>query len=153
MRMERKEKFFLNGIYLPFKTTNEDGKSAIDCGNLWQKFQNEKCFIRIPGKLDDAVYAVYYEYEGDLAKPFSYFIGCRVSPDSEIPVGMKKLIIPEGSYRKFTAKGKMPDCIADTWKDIWESGIKRSYDFDFELYDERSRDWQNAEVNIFISIK
>jgi predicted transcriptional regulator YdeE len=47
----------------------------------------------------------------------------------------------------------MPDCVADTWKEIWNSNIPRAYQADFEVYDERSKDWSKAVVEIFISIK
>ncbi|MDQ6890751.1 MAG: GyrI-like domain-containing protein, partial [Bacteroidota bacterium] len=126
---------------------------AIDCGNLWQKFEKENCAEKIPGKIGNEVYAVYHDYEGDYTKPFSYFIGCQVKDDTKVPVGMDSLIIPAGEYQLFIAKGKMPDCIADAWKKIWDSVIPRSYKSDFEVYDERSKDWSNAEVDIFISVK
>lgn len=38
------------------------------------------------------------------------------------------------------------------WDKIWEANIKRAYKADFEVYDERSRDWDSAEVDIFINI-
>lgn len=46
----------------------------------------------------------------------------------------------------------MPDMVAEAWQEIWKSDIKRAYRPDFEVYKERSRDWQNAEAEIFISV-
>jgi predicted transcriptional regulator YdeE len=155
MITEQKRKFEdikLIGLALPSKTTNENGQSNIDCGNLWQKFENKDYFSKIPGKISDAIYAVYYEYEGDHTQPFSYFIGCRVKNNTPVSEGLDTLTIPGGSYQKAVAKGKMPDCIADTWQEIWKSDLSRSYRTDFEVYDERSRDWNDAEVDIFISV-
>jgi predicted transcriptional regulator YdeE len=151
--MERVEKqaFHLIGLKLQSKTTNEGGQSAIDCGNLWQQFEQQSIASGIPGKESDNVYAVYYDYDGDHSSPFAYFIGCRVKPDTEVPDGLDSLMIPEGSYRKLLAKGQMPACISDTWKEIWRSGLKRAYSYDFEVYDERSKDWNNAEVAIFVA--
>lgn len=150
--MEIKE-FKLIGLRLPGKTTNENGQSNIDIGNLWQQFEKEQWFARIPGKLDEELLAVYFDYEGDHMQPFSYFIGSRVSPDTKVPEGMSSLVISAGSYRKFTAKGKMPFCIGIAWKEIWEQEKNRAFDADFEVYGEKSRDWENAEVDIFISVK
>ncbi|HMG94444.1 MAG TPA: effector binding domain-containing protein [Chryseolinea sp.] len=76
----------------------------------------------------------------------------KVKPDTEIPQGLEKLSIPKASYQKIVAKGTMPDCVANTWKDIWNSPIARAYRSDFEIYDDRSKDWSNAEVDIFISV-
>ena len=143
--------FKLIGLQLDKKTTNEGGQSGIDCGNLWQKFEKENFAELIPNKLGDEIYAVYFDYEGDNTKPFSYFIGCQVKIDAEVPKGMDSLLIPAENYYQVTAKGKMTGCITDAWKRIWSSGINRTYQYDFEVYDERSKDWNNAEMEIFVS--
>lgn len=151
--MEKIEKteFKLIGLKLEHKTSNEDGKSSIDCGNLWQKFEIENFANSIPDKLSDAIYAVYYEYEGDYTKPFSYFIGCKVKIDAPVPQGMDNLLIPAGSFTKVIAKGKMPECVANSWKYIWNLNTDLAYKYDFEIYDDRSKDWSDAEVEIFVS--
>jgi predicted transcriptional regulator YdeE len=145
--------FKLTGLTLKTKTTNENGQSSIDCGNLWQKFTEGKYADIIPDKLGNDIFAVYYNYDGDYTKPFSYFIGCQVKKFETIPDAMENLIIPEGKYHVITAIGKIPDCIASAWSDIWKSAIERAYKFDFEVYSEKSRDWNNAEVEIFLSVK
>jgi predicted transcriptional regulator YdeE len=144
--------FTLIGLKLKGKTTNENGQSGIDCGNLWQKFEKDLIAEKIPGKLSDEKYAVYFEYEGDHTKPFSYFIGCRVNNDASAPPDMTILTVPAGNFTRMIAKGKMPDCVANAWKDIWNSKIERAYQFDYEIYDEQSKDWKNAEVDIFVSV-
>ncbi|MEX2512142.1 MAG: GyrI-like domain-containing protein [Cyclobacteriaceae bacterium] len=143
--------FKLIGLQLAEKTTNKNGKSMIDCGSLWQEFEKGKFFQKIPDKLDDKIYAVYFDYEGDHTQPFSYFIGCKVKSQTEYPQGLHSLIIPDQHYQKFTAKGKMPNCIAASWEEIWSSEIERDYGFDFEVYDERSQNWNDAEIDIFVS--
>lgn len=142
----------LMGVSLKSKTTNLNGQSAVDCGNLWQAFERSNYLKQIPDRLSDSVYAVYYAYEGDYMQPFSYFIGCPVKNDANAIDGLEMLTIPSGTYRKFTTKGILPDCISYTWKKIWESDIKRAYRTDFEVYDERSKVWNNAEVDILISV-
>lgn len=146
-----KTEFKLIGLKLPHKTINDGGKSNIDCGNLWQKFEKENFAERIPGKLSDEIYAVYFDYDGDHTKPFSYFIGCKVEIDTGTPPGMNSLVIAAGSFTKVVAKGKMPGCVANSWKEIWHSKMERAYKYDFEIYSDRSKDWNNAEVEIFIS--
>lgn len=143
----------LIGLALPHKTTNKNGQSSIDCGQLWQKFEQEKFFDRIPNKLGNSIYAVYHTYEGDHNQPFSYFIGCPVEMDIEIPQGLDGLTLPKAKYQKTIAKGPMPACIGLAWQKIWESDILRAFTTDIEIYDERSADWNNAEVDLFVSIK
>ena len=143
----------LIGLSLGKKTTNKNGQSARDCGNLWNKFENEKVIDKIPDKLSTEILAVYHEYEGDHTQPFSYFIGCKVKEGTEIPRDLSSIFIAKGDYRRIDAKGIMPDCVAEAWKEIWRSDIPRAFKTDFEVYDERSKDWSNAEVEIFLSIK
>jgi len=145
--------FTLTGLTLKTKTSNANNQSAIDCGTLWQQFEKGNYADKIPGKSDNDIIAVYHSYEGDHTQPYSYFIGCRVAPASEVPDGMDSLTIEKASYQQFIAKGKMPDCVADAWRQIWQTDINRAYTADFEVYDERSKDWNNAVVDIFIGVK
>ena len=142
----------LVGLALIAKTTNINEQSSIDCGNLWQEFEKGKYAEIIPNKLTDEILAVYHQYEGDHTKPFSYFIGCKVKADADVPPGLVTLTIAKGTYQKIDAKGKMPDCVINAWKEVWATNIPRSYQMDFEVYDERSKDWSNAEVEVYISV-
>jgi predicted transcriptional regulator YdeE len=150
--MVNQEEIRLMGLSLKFKTTNLNGQSSADCGNLWQAFEQGNIMNQIPDRIGSSIYAVYYAYEGDYLQPFSYFIGCPVNIDAQPVPGLEILTIPSDTYRKFTASGILPDCISFTWKKIWESDIQRAYRTDFEVYDERSKDWNNAEVDILISV-
>ncbi len=143
----------LIGISLPHKTSNQGGQSGKDCGMLWQKFEDQDVASKIPSKKSHAVYAVYHNYEGDHTQPFSYFIGCPVEDDASVPQGLDVLTLPGGFFQKFVAKGKIPDSIAATWRQIWESTVPRAYTADFEVYDERASDWSDGKVDIFISVK
>jgi predicted transcriptional regulator YdeE len=143
----------LIGVSLPDKTTNENYQSAKDIGDLWNTFWQENVIAQIPKRMSDEIYAVYYNYEGNHTRPYSFFIGCQASADVETPEGLYKLQIPSGDYRKFTAKGKMPDCIMNAWSEIWKSDIPRAFDVDYEVYDERALDMDDAEVDIFVSVE
>src|SRR5437868_2764063 len=95
--------FKLIGLKLNRKTTNSGGQSNIDCGNLWQKFEKENFAGRISNKISEEIYAVYFDYEGDHTKPFSYFIGCMVKTDLAPGPDMDSLLIPGQSYFKVIA--------------------------------------------------
>src|SRR4051812_29475150 len=96
----KKSEFRLIGLKLAGKTTNEGGKSEIDCGNLWQKFAAGDFESKIPNMLSDEIYAVYFNYEGDYTKPFSYFIGRKVNMDVHTPQSMDSIVIPAGTFTK-----------------------------------------------------
>jgi predicted transcriptional regulator YdeE len=143
----------LIGLSLKTKTSNTNGQSHIDCKNLWHVFETGNFAATIPGKSGDEIYGVYHHYEGDSTKPFSYFIGCSAQKDTVTPQGMDSITIPAGMYEKITVKGSMPDCVIKAWKDIWTTDYARTYQVDFEVYDERSKDWNNAEVDVFLSVQ
>jgi predicted transcriptional regulator YdeE len=142
----------LIGLKLPKKTTNENGQAMSDCGNHWQKFEQEGIFDKIPNKTDFVVYAVYFDYEGDHTKPYSYFVGSPVATGTAVPEGLDTLEVPAQDYEHIIAMGKMPDCVAEAWMQIWKGSHNRAYGYDFEIYSEKSSDWNNAEVDIYLSI-
>ena len=90
----------LIGLQLTNKTSNINGQSTIDCENLWHEFHRQKYADIITNKLSDEILGVYHDYEGDNTKPFSYFIGYKVSADAIIPPGLQTLVIPAGTYQK-----------------------------------------------------
>lgn len=151
--MTQKEGFKLTGLKLDKKTFNAGAQAAIDCGSLWQKFMGESVATKINGKISEDIYAVYFEYDGDHTQPYSFFIGCKVNSDAETPEGLDSITIPTQNYTVITAKGKMPDCVANAWQDIWKSDVERAYGYDFEIYNELSADWENATVEIYLSVK
>jgi predicted transcriptional regulator YdeE len=57
------EPFNLIGISI--RTTNEDGQAAQEIAELWGKFINENILSAIPNKVDNLVYSLYTDYEGD----------------------------------------------------------------------------------------
>lgn len=144
--------FQLIGLKLKGKTKNENGQSGKDCGELWQHFEMNKVAELVPNKTSDALYAVYYDYESDENGFFSYFIGCPVEPGTRTPENLDGLIVPEQNYHKEVAKGRMTACISEAWTRIWNTAIDRKFGFDFEIYDERSYDWENAEIDIYLSV-
>ncbi len=148
------EEFKLIGISLGKKTTNESGQAGIDCGNMWQKFGQGDYVNKITGKISDEVFAVYHDYDGDHTKPYSFFIGCKVNADTEVPEGMDSLVITPAIYDKITTKGKIPECIISVWQTIWSTpDTNRAYLADFEVYDSSNKDWTDSEVDVFLSVK
>lgn len=146
------EEFHVIGISV--KTTNEGGQAAKDIPHLWDRFMSEDIVSKIPNKASLDVYGIYTEYEGDFTQPYTTMIGCRVTSLDNIPDGLIGLTIEAANYEKVTAKGKLSDDIVfNKWNEIWQSNMDRAYLADFEIYGEKSIDVDNAEVDIFISVK
>jgi predicted transcriptional regulator YdeE len=143
--------FFLVGISV--RTTNAGGQSAKDIGELWGRFMGDKVLQKITNRVNDDLYCVYTDYETDQNGFYTTVLGCRVKNLDNIPVGLISLIVAPGSYFKYTAKGKLPDCVAQTWQQIWNSSIDRKYTADFDLYSAKAQNPVDAEVDVYVGVK
>lgn len=104
-------------------------------------------------------FCVYTQYESDENGDYTYFIGEEVTAFEDIDRAFETLTIPGQHYAKFTSQpGPMPTVCIDMWQQIWKMnasdlGGQRTYIADFEIYDERSSDHNNATLDIYIGIK
>lgn len=104
-------------------------------------------------------FCAYTDYESDHTGDYTFFIGEEVSSLDNIPEGMESHIIQPQTYIKFTTESApLPAVVINAWQEIWKMddqdlGGKRRYHADFELYDVRARDYQNAVLDIFIGIE
>src|SRR4051794_8038186 len=105
--------FFVTGIAV--KTTNQDGQSQKDIGDLWSRFTAENLAGQIDGKLSEDIYCVYTDYESDHTGWYVAVLGCCVPEASSIPHGFFTALVPAGDYHVYKPKGKFPDCVANTW--------------------------------------
>lgn len=102
---------------------------------------------------------VYTDYASDEHGDYTYFIGEEVSSFENVPDGLNKLTISAAKYQKFTTpSGKMPEVVINAWQQIWKMssadfGGKRTYQADFEIYDDRARDPANTCLDIYIGIE
>lgn len=152
MEKETIESFYVIGIAV--RTCNTDGSAARDIPALWGRFMAEGLEPKIPNRLDDAVYCVYTDYEGDYQYPYVTLLGCKVKNLDFIPEGMVGKEIAKSTYVNIKVEGNISgDAIFKAWTSIWESDIKRSYQADFEVYSAESCQNENPSMDIFVSIK
>ena len=146
------EPFMVIGISVT--TTNENGKSSQDIGELWAKFISEKLLDKIPNKINSEIYSIYTNYQGDHTKPYDTILGCKVSTLDTIPQGMVGQSFKGGTYSKFVSKGDLTKGVVfETWSEIWNMNLDRVFTADFELYGEKAQNPTNAEVDILVAIK
>ena len=149
-----KESFHIIGVEL--KTTTHDGKNLVEIPQFWEKVLEEGQIEKIPDKkFHDTVLGICMDFEP--SSRFSYIIGSEVTSTENTPEDMVCRTIPAGKFAVFTARGKMPDSIQETFKYIYQewlpnSEYQRANSADFELYDERCHDPENAQVDIYIPI-
>ena len=148
MHYSTESKRFVIGISL--RTSNEHFLQ--EAPPLWDRFYRENLAEKIPHRLNQDLYAVYTQYEGDFTKPYTYIIGCPVSTLSQIPEGMIGIEIPAGHNAVFNVKGPFPTSMMQAWQNIWSSNLHRSYTTDFEVYPPGFNLQPEPEIKIYIAV-
>jgi predicted transcriptional regulator YdeE len=126
----------------------------------WGRFFKEGISEKIPNKVDPTIFAVYTGYASDRNGDYDFVIGCKVSDVSTVPPGMVVKKVPKGRYAVVsTAKGPVEKIVPQAWQQIWsledksQLGGLRAYKADFEVYDQRSQNPQDSQVDIYVGIK
>lgn len=152
MENTKKEEFTVVGITV--RTSNTPGQADQHIPTLWNRFMEEEIATKIPNKVDDTIYAVYTDYEGDHTQPYTTLIGYRVKNLDNIDESLTVKIIPASNYAKFTAKGNLVGgAVIDTWMDIWKADVPRTYTADLEVYGEKAVNPSNGEADIFVAVQ
>jgi predicted transcriptional regulator YdeE len=156
--VEQKE-FSIIGI----EARTNNAKEATGDGIIakqWDKFIKEGILQKIPNKADPTIFVVYTDYASDRNGDYAYVIGAKVSDVSTVPPGMVLKKVPKGRYAVLTsAKGQVQKIVPEAWREIWsledksQLGGPRAYKTDFEVYDQRSQNPQDSQVDIYVGIK
>ena len=152
IRYEHRDSFTLAGVLMPiidFAKMND----------LWHSYFEIKS--RIPNPVSAVDYGVSYydpaqgeneEYMG------SYFVGCEISPDANIPSDLFKHTVPAGYYAVFTHQGPVEN-VPETYQYIYgtwvrENGVMPMMQDSFELYDQRFRpDSEDSLLEIWVPLQ
>lgn len=125
----------------------------------WQKFFQENILAKIPHKVDSSVYAVYTDYADRRAGEYTFLIGAKVGDASVVPAGLVVKTIPAGKFAVFTSEtGPAQKVVPQAWQKIWEledssNMPERAYRADYELYDQRSQNPAQSQVDIYIGLR
>ena len=152
------EEFYVVGI--AERTSNQremSGQGVI--ASQWDRLFKEGILGQIPSRADENIYAVYTDYASDHTGEYTFLLGRRVKDVSQVPEGMIAKRIPAGDYTLITSEtAPVVQAVVGAWQKIWKSspaelGGERAFRTDFELYDERARDPENSQVDIYLSVK
>ena len=141
-------------IGISMRTTNENKQSEKDLAALWRQFYAENIIEKIPNTISHNVLAIYTDYKSNYTGEYTTIIGIPVSTLDEVPNGLIGREFEADNFRKFVAKGQIPDAVVNTWIDIWrrDEELNRKYSYDFEVYGDKSQNGANSEVEVFIAI-
>lgn len=150
MEITELDAFHIIGISV--RTTNVNNKALKDIGELFGYFAGQNILEKIPNKITGDIYCVYTDYESDYNGPYTTIIGCKVNSLEDIPNGLIGKTIPHSKYQIYKSTGKLSVSLAKTWEGIWKADLNRRYSADFDIYGEKARDYENAEVDTYVAI-
>lgn len=127
-------------------TSNDDSKMEQVIGGLWAKLYQGGVREIIKNKVNEYAIGLYSDYENN---KYCVTVGNEVSKAENEELTVKK--IPSRKYAKFSIEGHMEKAVAEAWSKIWKIDLDRSYKADFEEY--LNSDYENAKINIYISLK
>jgi predicted transcriptional regulator YdeE len=142
------------------RTTNakEMGGNG-EIGKLWAKFIPQNLAAQIPNRIGQSLMVVYSDYSSDEKGEYTYLLGAPVSTVDGLPSSLSFRRIPSGPYAVLTtAQGPLVQVLQSAWKQIWTStpaqlGGPRAFVADYEIYDQRSADPNNAQVEVHVGLR
>ena len=150
--------FTVVGISIRTSNAKEMSGQAV-IPQQWDRFMKEGLLNKIPNKVDSNILAVYTDYESDPNGAYTFMIGAQVRSVDDLPPGMVSKQVPAGRYAVFVSeKGFVGKVVPQSWSRILalpksSPGGNRAYRADFEVYDHRAADPQNAVVDVYVGIK
>ncbi|MFS0873848.1 zinc ribbon domain-containing protein [Paenibacillus xylanilyticus] len=135
------------------RTTNAIEMSGKGCiQGLWNRY-----FTSGPLPAPEAArYGCYADYTDGIHGEYTILVGHEVAADETLPEGMNSVELPPATYAVFTSrKGPMAEVVGEAWGAVWawNHQHERTFTGDFELYDERSMDPSNVQVDLYIAVK
>lgn len=146
--------------------TNRDEASE-QINALWERFFKESVGQSVSSKVDDIIYAVYSDYEGDYTQPYRLTIGYKIQKGEQRDAlllqdeqrdallrddTLHMVEVQEADYAMMSAAGEQPKALIETWTAVWQSDLDRLYKTDFEVYGQRFFEEGVNEVLVAIGV-
>lgn len=157
MKTQQLSSFSVAG-YSTRTNNNIESTAASRIAQLWHSFMRDNPAALLSEKLGDEIYAVYSQYATDHNGDYTLTLGYKVPSEITTPAGLVTAKVPAGRYVILSSEvGPAASVVPSLWQKIWsmtpsELGGVRSYQSDFELYDSRSANPQQAQVDIYLGL-
>jgi predicted transcriptional regulator YdeE len=158
MKTQEQGPFYVAGYSVRTNNAAESGPNG-KIGPLQARFLRENLAATIPHRIGAATFAVYSDYASDEKGDYTYTLGTRVTSVDGLPAGMSYRKVAAGRYAVIiTEKGPVQKVVPAAWQSLWKLppnylGGKRAFLTDYEIYDERAADPQDAQVEFHIGLK
>ncbi len=139
-------------VGLSIITDNE--KASEEINELWEEFFKQNIGKEIENRINDVIYAVYSDYEGDHTKPYRLTIGYKVNGDEpKIKDHLHHVKVQSADYAMMSAAGEQPKALIETWQTIWQSNLDREFKTDFEVYGKRFFEEGVHEILVAVGVR
>lgn len=125
-------------------------KAAEEINVLWETFFKQSTGQSVENRVDDVIYAVYSDYEGDHTKPYRLTIGYKIKGAPE--GSLHHVQVREADYAMMGAVGAQPKALIETWEAVWSSDLDRRFETDFEVYGQRFFEEGVHEVLVAVGV-
>ncbi len=147
--LEKLEGFDVVGV----TTIIKDRETASDQINaLWQSFFENSTGQDVENRIDDVIYAVYSDYEGDHEQPYRFTIGYKIDGAPALKGDLHHVRVQSADYALMSAAGEQPKALVETWTAIWQSDLDRRFETDFEVYGQRFFEEGVHEVLVSVGV-
>ena len=157
MDIQQHDGFFVAGLAARTNNAQEmSGRGKI--GGVWQEFLQSNLAGKIPDKIGVDLIAVYSDYETDHTGHYTYLLGLPISSAEALPANLMVKHIPPGRYAVISSeKGPLKEIVPAVWQRVWlmpaeELGGLRAFRSDFEIYDQRAADPENAQIDVYVGL-
>ncbi|MFC6079997.1 GyrI-like domain-containing protein [Sphaerisporangium aureirubrum] len=134
------------------RTDNADeaDPSRAKLPGLWARAGAPGAFAHIPGRVDENLYAVLFDYEGEHQGAYTQVVGAAVRTAARLPEGMVAVRVPSVPSLKVEAHGPMPQALIEAWQEVWrhtEAGSvpPRAFTTDLEIH-------HRAGVDLYLAV-
>ncbi len=143
------------------KTNNSSPEMGAKIGALWQKLYGTMAQT-MKGRVNGKAVGLYCDYGKSLEDDYTVLVGCEVESENAAKTntaaeggstsGSAYRHIPAGRYAKFTLRGDVVKAVGETWREIWNTPLERTFTGDFEEYQEDC-DGKTGTIFIYIAVK
>lgn len=158
-RLVHLEELTISGISARTTNARELAGSGVISG-LWDRYFSENIAEQLASdSLSKDIYGVYAEYENGAMGEYTSLVGHRMAKKSAMTSSnITTVTLPAAQYAVFTSRrGPLSEVVIEAWQFIWawsmNSELRRTFTGDFEHYDERASNPNDAIVEIYIAVE
>jgi predicted transcriptional regulator YdeE len=158
MRIEHYPGFYMAGLSARTCNAKEmSGNGKIE--DIWETLLQPGLVAKIPNKVGVDLVAVYTDYETDHTGHYTYLLGLPVLSDESLPSNLTVRHVSPGRYAIITSeRGPIVEVVREVWQRVWsmseeELGGIRAFQTDFEIYDQRTSDPENAQIDVYVGLR